>query len=655
MPIVSRLGLLLFLPTLLCAQSTESAVFRAVLLPGNEVPAVNSANRGVADVIASVVRDPSGQIVSGTVDFLVRATVGAAVTSTGLDLHAGAAGQNGAVAISTGITASNSRTILSGGDTIHIAAAVTGSDAAALAALRGLFQDPSKFYVELAWTGPPNGAMRGQLQRAQMTVLMGMLSSGDVAPAPNASGHGAAQAVVFATRDGGGNFTSGEVYLTASFNANDSTAISGFHLHLGAAIALTAPVPPGLQVDPAGNALLGPIYTEVTVTNATQLGALANLFVNPGAVYVDVHTTANPNGVVRAQLRPTDAAKFPLLLDSTPAALTIYTLRDEDGGIAAASILADVPYRFPGPTQFLGVFLHDGAAGTDGPISVLLASHFASETGFGHLFTWTPPVANLDTIADILRNPENHYLAIHTFAAPAGAARGQLGAPDTAAPTIGAVLPANLDKSATAIAPGGLVTIFGAHLAKSASSLAGWSGQRVPASLDGVRVTIGGQAAPLLYISGGQINAQAPVELATGSRTVVVENANGVSAAFPVSVAQAAPAAFVAVKNSNFSIVSASNPAKAGDILVVYATGLGATTPAQATGVLAASTAFAQTAPVTATVADKPAAVVYSIASPQSIGLYQVAVTVPAGVTGSVPLLLQQGAAESGPIAIMVQ
>jgi uncharacterized protein (TIGR03437 family) len=122
-----------------------------------------------------------------------------------------------------------------------------------------------------------------------------------------------------------------------------------------------------------------------------------------------------------------------------------------------------------------------------------------------------------------------------------------------------------------------------------------------------------------------------------------------------VSVAQAAPAAFVAVKNSNFSIVSASNPAKAGDILVVYATGLGPTMPAQATGVLAASTPFAQTAAVTATIANQPAAVVYSIASPQSIGLYQVAVTVPAGVTGSVPLLLQQGAAESGPIAIMVQ
>jgi len=325
-----RLGLFLFLPLLLSAQTTESVVFRAILLPANEVPAVNSANRATADVIASVVRDSSGQIVSGTVDFLVRATVTAAVTCTGLDLHAGAAGQNGATAISTGIAASNSRAILSGGDTVHIPANVTGSDATALAALRGLFQDPSKYYVDLAWTGPPNGAMRGQLQRAQMSVLMGLLSSADAVPAPNASGHGVAQAVVFATRDAAGNFTSGEVYLTASFNATDSTAINGFHLHLGGpgsagAIALTAAVPAGLQVDPAGNALLGPVYSEVTVTNATQLAALSGLFNNPGGAYVDVHTTANPNGMIRAQLRPTDAAAFPLLLDNgQPATVTAY-------------------------------------------------------------------------------------------------------------------------------------------------------------------------------------------------------------------------------------------------------------------------------------------------------------------------------------------
>jgi uncharacterized protein (TIGR03437 family) len=64
---------------------------------------------------------------------------------------------------------------------------------------------------------------------------------------------------------------------------------------------------------------------------------------------------------------------------------------------------------------------------------------------------------------------------------------------------------------------------------------------------------------------------------------------------------------------------------------------------------------LANTTPVTATIGGKPASVVYSIAAPQFAGLYQVAVTVPAGVTGSVPLAIQQGAAVSNSVNIPVQ
>ena len=61
------------------------------------------------------------------------------------------------------------------------------------------------------------------------------------------------------------------------------------------------------------------------------------------------------------------------------------------------------------------------------------------------------------------------------------------------------------------------------------------------------------------------------------------------------------------------------------------------------------------TAPVTATIGGKPAAVVYSIASPGFAGLYQVAVTVPAGVTGNVALVITGGAAASNSVTIAVQ
>jgi uncharacterized protein (TIGR03437 family) len=56
-----------------------------------------------------------------------------------------------------------------------------------------------------------------------------------------------------------------------------------------------------------------------------------------------------------------------------------------------------------------------------------------------------------------------------------------------------------------------------------------------------------------------------------------------------------------------------------------------------------------------ATIGGTTATVPYSIASPCFAGLYQIAVTVPAGVTGSVPLQLAVGGANSNSVTIPVQ
>ncbi len=75
------------------AQSADTTLFRAVLLPANEVPAINNGGRAVADIQASVMRDSGGQIVSGSLDVLLRTTLVAANTATGLNFHNAAAGQ----------------------------------------------------------------------------------------------------------------------------------------------------------------------------------------------------------------------------------------------------------------------------------------------------------------------------------------------------------------------------------------------------------------------------------------------------------------------------------------------------------------------------------------------------------------------------------
>jgi uncharacterized protein (TIGR03437 family) len=660
--LMKSLAVLFILSGPLFSQTSDSTLFRAVLLPSNEIPALNNASRGIADILASAVRDSSGNIVSGTVDVLLRTTLPAANTITGLNLHNAPAGQAAPIALTTGITAANSRPLQSGADLIHIPIQIiTPAD---VATLTSLLADPTHFYLNVTSMDQPNGLMRGQLQRTQSIVLMGLLDSANVTPPIGNAGAGVAQVVAIGTRDSAGNLTSGEVYIWTTNSSNDPTAINALQIHTGApgntgAVAINATVPPAALPDLNGNVALGPVYTEIVVTNATQAGAFTDLFVNPTSLYLDLHTTQNPNGIVRAQLRPTDRATFPLLLGAAPLNLSVYTLRNEDGSVAAATMLCDLNLRLGTPTQILGLWLHDGGLQDDGPGSIKITPDFSSDTGFGNYYAWTAPVRRLDTVQDVLKNPESHYIALHTFDAPTGASRAQLGVrPPTAAVT--AALAANLDKTATTLVPGGLATIFGSALNKVPDDLSGWRGTQLPAELNGSRVSIAGQAAPLIYVSPNQINLQVPLDTPSGMQTVTVDNGNGPSAAFNIYVAAAAPAIFFApvpavLKNANFSLVSSTNPAHAGETLLVYLTGLGETTPALTTGRIVPADTLPATRPVTATFGGRSATVVYSAASPGFTGLYQVAVTVPGGVTGPVPLQLQMGDATSNIVTISVQ
>jgi len=182
--------------------------------------------------------------------------------------------------------------------------------------------------------------------------------------------------------------------------------------------------------------------------------------------------------------------------------------------------------------------------------------------------------------------------------------------------------------------------------------------------MDGITVTIGGVKAPFYFVSPGQLNVQVPFEVAAGPQAVVVTTGGGASTAFTLTVASAAPSIFTdangtaaVVKNSDFLVITATHKATAGDAIVIYSTGLGQVTPAALTGVLLQppAGAFNNTGAVTVTIGGQNAVVIYSIASPFFAGLYQTAVTVPSGVTGTVPLVLSSGTAKSNSVNIAVQ
>lgn len=668
----------------LCAQTAETAYFRAVLSSANEIPANNTNASGVADIVAHVVRDSSGLITSGSVQFLVRINIPAADDKTsynaiGLHIHNGGPTISGPVVIGTALSAANPQVVKAGGDVVNLPVQIA-AEGNALTHLRRLFSDPSEYYVNIHTTEFGGGIARGQMQRAIGTVLMGVMSSENEVPPQAVEASGFATVVAIATLNPNGSLASGETYLQATYSIPDGGTFSGFHIHPGLAGALgpaslQATLPTGAAAIPvAASGVMGPYYTELNLGNATQVDTFTRLFTNPSATYINLHTAPlHGGGVIRAQLRNTDNMTFPVLMDWTnevaqtinlksqaPALISVRTLRNEDGSIAAGSVFFDVNYRFPSPTTITGLHIHDGPAGVNAPVSIPIIpsvdTAFPTPTGFGNYYNWTPGVLNLAILEDISKNPENHYVNIHTAADPGGSARAQLAAPVTSAGQVAAIIAANLDRTATTVAPGGLLSIFGVRLVKVATDLSGWAGRTLPVSLNGTKVTIGGKDAPLLYVSPNQINAQVPVDLAPGPHPVVVHNGVGPSAAFTLTVAAVAPAVFTnpanvqeaaVLKNSNFSVVSASNPAAVGDVILVYATGLGQTTPAITTGGIVPATTIANTSTVTATIGGQPANVIYSIASPGYAGMYQVAITVPAGVSGSVPVVLTQNGVRS--------
>jgi uncharacterized protein (TIGR03437 family) len=98
-----------------------------------------------------------------------------------------------------------------------------------------------------------------------------------------------------------------------------------------------------------------------------------------------------------------------------------------------------------------------------------------------------------------------------------------------------------------------------------------------------VQVLFEGVAAPLLYVSDSQINAVVPQAAGPNSSMTVQIVSNGVSSpSFPATVIAADPQVFqnsdgtAAAVNQDGSVNSAVNPAKAGSIVSIWATGTGA-------------------------------------------------------------------------------
>ena len=136
------------------------------------------------------------------------------------------------------------------------------------------------------------------------------------------------------------------------------------------------------------------------------------------------------------------------------------------------------------------------------------------------------------------------------------------------------------------IVPAELISIYGPHIGPATPVTATATSGFLPTSLAGVKVLINGVAVPLLYVSDSQINAVAP-QAATPNSSVTVQIVSGsvTSPNFPATVVAADPQVFqnsagiAAAINQDNTVNSAANPAKAGSIVSIWATGAGSIYP----------------------------------------------------------------------------
>ena len=221
----------------------------------------------------------------------------------------------------------------------------------------------------------------------------------------------------------------------------------------------------------------------------------------------------------------------------------------------------------------------------------------------------------------------------------------------------------NLGPSAVnvAISPGGLVSIFGVGLAIEEAVATAFP---LPTVLGSTSVTVNGVPAPLLFASPGQINLQILFGVLGDTIEIVVSNPAGTSDAIIVPVGAVQPGIFFdpatglgAIVNNDDGTVVWERPARAGGIVVIFCTGLGAVDPPGQTGLPVPTDPPAETLlPVEVRVGGRAGTVLFSGLAPFFAGLYQVNVILPDDLPlGRYVLVITVGGLTSNEVFIDVE
>jgi uncharacterized protein (TIGR03437 family) len=216
--------------------------------------------------------------------------------------------------------------------------------------------------------------------------------------------------------------------------------------------------------------------------------------------------------------------------------------------------------------------------------------------------------------------------------------------------------------SANAVAPGGIVALWGNNLASG--TVTAPNSFPLPMSLGGTSVTFNGILAPLFFVSPRQVNAQVPFELAPGAAVAEVASATGITT-IPVTIQALGPGIFTMNRQGTgdgaildaqtFRQITPASPALPGEWIQIYGTGLGAVQQTVTTGDVPPSPPPQTNTKVDVLIDGVPLAADWAGLAPGWVGLYAVNVQLPANIAaGSHRIQLSMGAALSNTATIPV-
>ena len=209
--------------------------------------------------------------------------------------------------------------------------------------------------------------------------------------------------------------------------------------------------------------------------------------------------------------------------------------------------------------------------------------------------------------------------------------------------------------AANGIAPGEMLTLFGQGLGPTQlTHLQLDSAGEVSTLLAGTKVLFDNTPGPLIYTSSGQVSVMAPYDLAGKNKVNITVQYQGLaSPPMQFAVAPANPALFTldasgkgdaAIVHVDGTPVNAANPAAAGEIVLLFAEGYGASVPALGDGLIVTNPLPTPALSTQLLIDGQPVATQYCGAAPLEVnGMLQINFQVPALAAGPHQIQLKVG------------